>query len=179
MGFAPATAAVLELDWSGPEPGSVTELEHATPLRLTHHAHGGRLSYYNVDWVLPKSYRVLGRLPLLHTQPSNSYTGSWRVGYQLALQRSWDRSEAQMVDPAEITCTADELSQLLDGPARPDVLELEVGAVDELDCAELARTFPHLQSLSLTGKLGTPCTTRTHSTTAPSCARWPSRTCSG
>lgn len=152
--FGPASAAVLELNWSGPEPKDLREIQHALPRRLTHHAHWGRLSYYNVGWVLPRRYRVLGKLPLLHSEPSNRYMGGWRVGFQLPLQRSWDRGEAEFVDPAAAICTGGELDELLDGPVRPDVLDLKVTDVETLDCAQLVRTFPRLDALSLTGSLG-------------------------
>jgi hypothetical protein len=35
-------AAVVELDWSGPEPVSVADPGDVQPLRLTHHSWGGR-----------------------------------------------------------------------------------------------------------------------------------------
>lgn len=69
---------VLELDWSGPEPSTTDDLGVVEPLRLTHHSWKGQLSHANCDWVLPRSYRVLGRLPLVHDQRSNSYTSRWR-----------------------------------------------------------------------------------------------------
>ncbi|GGV39368.1 hypothetical protein GCM10010182_74710 [Actinomadura cremea] len=43
-------AAVLELDWSGPEPMPVAELGDVSPLRLTHHSWNGSLSYCNHEW---------------------------------------------------------------------------------------------------------------------------------
>lgn len=153
--FHPDAVAVLELDWSGPQPTDTCQIEKAPPLRLTHHAHRGGLSYYNVDWVLPKSYLVVGNLPLRHTERSDSYVGSWRVGYQLALQRSWDRGEADFSDPAAVKCTGAELDELLTGPVQPEVLDLKVSDVEALDCVQFVRTFPMLEALSLAGALGT------------------------
>ncbi|MEV7617631.1 hypothetical protein [Streptomyces sp. NPDC089799] len=44
-------AAVLELDWSGPEPATVADLGEVRPLRLTHHSWSGKLSHCNQGWV--------------------------------------------------------------------------------------------------------------------------------
>src|SRR5215468_10446564 len=74
---------VLELDWSGPEPSTVDDVGTVGALRLTHHSWGGRLSHTNCDWVLPRSYRVIGSMPLVHDRRANSYMGRWRVGDQL------------------------------------------------------------------------------------------------
>jgi hypothetical protein len=43
------TAGVLDLDWSGPEPSSVTDLGQPAALRLTHHSWTGKLSHVNHD----------------------------------------------------------------------------------------------------------------------------------
>jgi hypothetical protein len=80
------TAGVLELDWSGSEP-SVEDLDELAPLRLTHHAHNGRLSHCNYEWLLPRSYKVLGNVPLLHDRKSNSYSSGWHIGDQLSRHR--------------------------------------------------------------------------------------------
>lgn len=59
------TVGVLDLDWSGPEPRSLVDLGEPRPLLLTHHGYRGEPSQLNVPWLLPRSYRVLGRLPVL------------------------------------------------------------------------------------------------------------------
>ncbi|MEJ8645947.1 hypothetical protein WKI68_41525 [Streptomyces sp. MS1.HAVA.3] len=56
-------AAVLELDWSGPEPAAVADLGDVQALRLTHHSWGGTLSHCNHAWVLPRSFTVIGSCP--------------------------------------------------------------------------------------------------------------------
>ncbi|MFJ3876995.1 hypothetical protein ACIPW5_06005 [Streptomyces sp. NPDC090077] len=65
-------AAVLELDWSGPEPLTVADLGDVRPLRLTHHNWNGRPSHCNHGWVLPRSFKVVGSLLPLMTGPSPS-----------------------------------------------------------------------------------------------------------
>ncbi|WP_119726666.1 hypothetical protein [Thermomonospora amylolytica] len=150
------TAGVLELDWSGPEPGSVADLGDVSPLRLTHHSWNGTLSYHDCPWVLPRSHKVIGALPLLHDRPSNAY-GAWRLGDQLARQRRWDGGVRQ--DPAEpwrAEYTGAEIDRLLAEPAapRPDIRELHVRGVTSLDCGRLVERFPHLTDLHLHGDLG-------------------------
>ncbi|MFJ6501540.1 hypothetical protein [Streptomyces virginiae] len=103
-------AAVLELDWSGPEPATVADLGDVQPLRLTHHSWGGKLSHCNRSWVLPRSFTVIGSLPPLVTSPSYSYASVWGRGEQLALQRHWDSGDREDWDaPYALTCTAEEL----------------------------------------------------------------------
>jgi hypothetical protein len=153
--WAKKTVGVLELDWSGPEPADVSDLAQAAPLRLTHHSWAGRLSYSNYDWTLPKSYRVLGNLPLLHSELSPGYSGHcWRVGEQLARQRSWDRGKWDYVERNKIECSETELRALLAAESRPDVLDLHVSAVKDLDCRTLVAHFPNLVELKLWGDLG-------------------------
>src|SRR5438105_2219373 len=65
-------AGVLELEWSGPEPSSVADLGRVSALVLTHHAWENKTSHTNLEWVLPRSYKVIGSLPLLGKVPSSS-----------------------------------------------------------------------------------------------------------
>lgn len=152
-------AGVLDLDWSGPEPSSVADLGDVQPLRVTHHQWSGALSYRNCDWVLPRSYKVVGSLPLLHDERSNSYGGGWGVGHQLFLQRRWDRGEERAwVDRHAVEYTGEEFGQVLDQPplgADPAVRRLTVRGVAELDVDRLVARFPRLTSLTLVGNLGT------------------------
>ena len=147
---------VLDLDWSGPEPSSTDDLDVIEPLVLTHNSWNGRLSYVNCDWVLPRSFRVLGSLPLIHDQSSKSYTSSWRVGYQLARQRAWDRGERDWNEPGELEMTpADLANALADGaPVQSDVRSLKSTGLSEVDCLRIASTFPNLKRLTLGGNLG-------------------------
>ncbi|MCK2242106.1 MULTISPECIES: hypothetical protein [unclassified Crossiella] len=145
-------AVVLELAWSGPEPATVAELGEVEPLRLTHHSWNGTLAHTNWEWVLPRSYRVLGSLPLLGPEVTNSYSSGWYLGHQLHLQRRWD---AQITEEP-VTPWAAEYTGAEIGRAEPDpgVRWLTVRGVEELDCAPLVTKFPHLQHLTLRGRLG-------------------------
>ncbi|MFD0902873.1 hypothetical protein [Actinomadura sediminis] len=146
-------AAVLDLDWSGPEPMSVGELGDVTPLRMTHHSWNGNLAYCNFEWVLPRSYKVVGRMPLLHDGPSSSYGFGWRLGDRLARQRRWDAGVREdPPTPWKLTCTGDEVDGTAE--ARPDVTHLAVRDVGTLDCGRIARLFPNLTNLDLRGDLG-------------------------
>jgi hypothetical protein len=81
------TVGVLELAWSGREPVSVGDIGQAAPLILSHHAWADKPSHTNYPWVLPRSFKVIGTLPLLRSQRSDSYSTGWRIGMQLAAQR--------------------------------------------------------------------------------------------
>ncbi|MGP4021954.1 hypothetical protein [Actinomadura sp. 3N407] len=154
---ADARAAVLELDWSGPEPASVADLGDVSPLRLTHHSWGGALSYCNYEWVLPRSYKVIGALPLLHDEPSLGYSTGWRLGDQLARQRRWDGGvHTDPADPRVADYTGAEINDLLDLPDEPhtDIRILNVRGIESLDCGRLVRRFPNLAGLTLRGDLG-------------------------
>ncbi|MFE9967127.1 hypothetical protein [Streptomyces sp. NPDC005525] len=150
-------AAVLELDWSGPEPATVADLGDVQPLRLTHHSWGGKLSYCNRSWVLPRSFTVIGSLPLLVIEPSYSYASVWGRGEQLARQRHWDSGDREDWNaPNALTCTADELgAEHTPGVVRAGVKHLTVRGITRLDCTRLVASFPDLTRLSLSGNLGT------------------------
>ena len=149
-------AGVLELDWSGPEPSTVDDLGSVGALRLTHHSWDGRLSHTNCDWVLPRSYRVIGSMPLVHDRRANSYTGRWRVGDQLARQRAWDRGEHDWRDPTALDLGAVDLAQALaDGaPLRTEIRRLRANGISEVDGRRLVDVFPNLTNLTLGGSLG-------------------------
>ncbi|KAB8179351.1 hypothetical protein FH610_035350 [Microbispora catharanthi] len=151
------TAGVLELNWSGPEPASVADLGEVSALVLTHHYWNGCLSHCNYEWVLPRSYTIIGSLPLLCTKPSQSYSTGWRLGEQLACQRRWDSGERDpWSDPREMSITGADVDQMTNEPADPrrDIRHLHVTEVESLDCDRLAGRFPDLTTLSLSGDLG-------------------------
>ena len=151
------TAGVLDLDWSGPEPSSVTGLGQPAALRLTHHKWTGALSHVNQDWLLPRGCKVIGAMPLLHARRSASYSRGWWMGRQLALQRRWDAGDqGPWSDPREVTCTGAELNEALASPAgpRPEIWRLNVGDVTSLDCALLAARYPGLADLTVSGNFG-------------------------
>ncbi|MFJ4985554.1 hypothetical protein ACIP9H_17330 [Streptomyces sp. NPDC088732] len=151
------TAAVLELDWSGPEPSSLADLGDVAPLRLTHHAWNGSLSFCNQEWVLPRSHRVVGALPLLHDGPANCYTSGWHLGDQLARQRRWDNGVGE--DPLvawQAEYTGDTVNEFLSRSTapRPEVTQLTIRDIDSLDCGRLVQRFPEVAWLRLHGRLG-------------------------
>ncbi|MFJ3900844.1 hypothetical protein [Streptomyces sp. NPDC090025] len=150
-------AAVLELDWSGPEPSAAANLGNVQPLRLTHHSWGGTLSHCNHAWVLPRSFRVIGSLAPLVTEPSYAYASVWGRGEQLARQRHWDSgSREDWNAPYALTCTAQELAaEHTRSTLRAGVKHLTVHGITRLDCARLVADFPDLTRLSLSGNLGT------------------------
>jgi len=151
------TAGVLDLDWSGPEPSSVTDLGQPAALRLTHHSWTGALSHVNHDWLLPRGCKVIGAMPLLHARRSASYSRGWWIGRQLALQRRWDAGDqGPWSDPRDVTCAGAELNEALATPAesRPDIWGLTVRDVESLDCAQLAARYPGLAVLSVSGNFG-------------------------
>ncbi|MCA2179680.1 hypothetical protein LDL08_26210 [Nonomuraea glycinis] len=151
------TAAVLELDWSGPEPSSVADLGDVAPLKLTHHSWNGTLSFCNHEWVLPRSHKVIGATRLLHGGPANSWASGWHLGDQLARQRRWDRGvHEDPVVPWKVECTGEKVNELLSRPAAPrsEVMHLTIRDIDSLDCAQLVQRFPALTRLHLSGRLG-------------------------
>ncbi|MFE0632557.1 hypothetical protein ACFW3D_37080 [Streptomyces sp. NPDC058864] len=151
------TAAVLELDWSGPEPSAVADLGEVAPLRLTHHSWNGGLSFCNHEWVLPRSHKVVGAMPLLDDEPANCWSSGWHLGDQLARQRRWD--SGLLEDPVadwKAEHTGDTVNELLGRPAAPtpEITQLTIRDIDSLDCARLVQRFPGLVRLHLHGRLG-------------------------
>ncbi|MFF3002712.1 hypothetical protein ACFVTF_07885 [Kitasatospora sp. NPDC057940] len=142
-------AGVLHLDWSGPEPVSVAELGDVVPL-------WGPLglSHCHYEWVLPRSYKVIGRLPLLHDRTPNSYAFGWGMGLDLALARRRQQGdESQWSDPWAKHITGTEVNDPLPGTADPDeeTRRLTVLAAGSLDCARLVERYPALTGLTLSG----------------------------
>ena len=149
------TAAVLELDWSGPEPLSVEDLGTLRPLRLTHHSHSGGLSHCHFEWLLPRSYKVIGQAELLTDEKPRAYTTGWRVCQQLASQRRWDLGQRDD-DPRTRALSGAQIGRFAsESQAFPELLRVTVEAIDSLDCANLPIMFPKAISLSLQGNLGT------------------------
>jgi hypothetical protein len=149
------TAGVLELNWSGPEPSSAKDLGQVSPLLLTHHAWSGKASHTNYEWVLPRSYKTIGSLPLLREARSDSYSSGWDLGLQLALQRRWDRGDREASGrPGELKLKASEFDALLGEHRQRDIWALKIGDVKALDCASLVDAIPGLHRLMLSGALG-------------------------
>jgi hypothetical protein len=149
------TAGVLELDWSGPEPSAVEDLGRPSPLVLTHHAWSGKTSHTNYEWVLPRSYKVIGSLPLLRGVHSDSYSTGWDLGMQLALQRRWDRGDREASGrPGELKLKGSEFDAFLGENQQRDIRTLKVEDVKALDCAPLVEALPGVHRLMLSGALG-------------------------
>ncbi|MFI5908597.1 hypothetical protein [Dactylosporangium sp. NPDC051541] len=149
------TTGVLELDWSGPEPSSLADLGELRELTLTHHAHSGRLSYRNYEWLLPRGYKVLGNAPLLEDGKSNSYSGGWYIGDQLASQRRWDRGERITHHPGRRSFFGHELAELVArGEPLTELWNVSVDRIDAADGHDLAGLFPNAVRLRLAGNLG-------------------------
>ncbi|MEV6911217.1 hypothetical protein [Amycolatopsis sp. NPDC051071] len=149
---------VLDLNWSGPEPTSLLDLGDLAPLRLTHHSWKDKLSHCHFNWVLPRSHKVIGNQPLLRTQGSNSYGSAWRLGLQLALQRSWDGGNRDSwEDPGARRFSDEDFRHEVGGRPGSDgeVYDVEITVVDTLDCSRVVAAYPGLKRLTLHGKLGT------------------------
>ncbi|MFE7647844.1 hypothetical protein [Streptomyces phaeoluteigriseus] len=147
-------AGVLHLDWSGPEPMSVADLGEVAPLSRTRGSFTGQPAHCHYEWVLPRSCKVIGTLPLLHEQPPNSYAFGWGMGLDLTLERRRQQGdESTWSDPWAKSVTGTELNGLLTGPADPDeeTRRLTVRAVQSLDCARLVERYPALTGLTLIG----------------------------
>lgn len=147
-------AGVLELDWSGSEPRSLADLGMLQPLVLTHHAHTGRLSHVNYDWLLPRGYKRIGNADLLHDRKSNSYSAGWRIGRQLAAQRRWDSGDRSA--PTDIqTFTEAGFREAAAAGATTAIWDVKITDIDRLDCRDLVEPLPEVRRLTLTGNLGT------------------------
>lgn len=148
-------AAVLELDWSGPEPVSVEDLGNLRPLSLTHHSHNGALSHCHFEWLLPRSYKVIGTAELLTDEKSRAYAVGWRVGQQLSSQRRWDQGQ-RGDDPRRRTFSGAQIGRFARASETfPDLLRVSIENIESLDCSDIPVVFPNAISLSLQGNLGT------------------------
>ncbi|MEW2472108.1 hypothetical protein AB0919_45210 [Streptomyces sp. NPDC046994] len=151
------TAAVLELDWSGSEPSCVADLGDVAPLRLTHHSWNGALSFCNHTWVLPRSHKVVGAMPLFHDEPANCWASGWNLGDQLARQRRWNSGvRGDPVVAWKAAYTGETVNEFLSQSTAPrsEVTQLTIRDIDSLDCAQLVQRFPRLAWLHLQGRLG-------------------------
>jgi len=150
------TAGVLDLDWSGPEPYSVDDVGELGPLRLTHDAHAGVLSHRNYEWLLPRTYKVIGSVALLYDHKSDTYSSGWYIGDRLSRQRRWDRGERSSTHPGERSFFGAEIADLVSQSAPfAEVWSVSVTDVDSLDAAHVVSLFPNLVRLRLSGSLGT------------------------
>ncbi|MFC0434807.1 hypothetical protein [Kutzneria buriramensis] len=138
------TADVLDLDWSGPEPHSVDDLGDVEPLAQAHRSY---------EWVLPRSRKIIGNLPVLRDEPSWTRSHGWDIGTALATRRRRERGDNGPFEPWRVRYSADEFAALPD-TVRTDVTVLEITDIVSLDCGRVVQLFPRLDELMLTGDLG-------------------------
>lgn len=150
------TAGVLDLDWAGPEPDSVDDIDELVPLRLTHHAYTEQLSHCNYEWLLPRSYKIIGNVALRQDRKSNTYSSGWHIGDRLSRQRRWDRGERISHHPGERSFLGAEIAdQVLQSEPFAELWSVSITEVDSLDVGDVVALFPNLTRLSLSGNLGT------------------------
>jgi hypothetical protein len=151
-----ASAGVLDLDWSGPEPSSVGDLGELVPLRRTHHAHAGAVEHCNYEWLLPRTYKVIGHVPLLHNCKSNTYSSGWHIGDRLSRQRRWDRGERSSDHSGDRSFFGSEIADLVSRSAPfTEIWSASITEIGSLDADDVVAFFPYLTRLSLSGNLGT------------------------
>jgi len=105
--------------------------------------------------VLPRSYKVIGSLPLPREARCDSYSTGWDLGVQLALQRRWDRGDRQASGrPGELKLQGSEFNAFLGEHRHRDIWALKVENVKALDCAPLVEALPGVRRLMFSGALG-------------------------
>lgn len=130
------SVAVVQLDWSGPEPRHVADLGELVLLDGP-----GAVCHY--DWILPRRYKIIGNVPPLHEGPVNSY-GFWSPGVRLYHRRGggdWDAKHERRIVATELG----------DGAPDDEIRHLTISEIRELDCARLVARYPRLTSLRLFG----------------------------
>lgn len=83
---------IVALDWTGEEKPSLGDLPSAKPLRLTHHAHKGRVERALVDPSAPDSFALIGKAgPTARFDAPCTARSAWgAVIHQAFLQWRWD-----------------------------------------------------------------------------------------
>jgi hypothetical protein len=151
--------AVLELDWSGPEPSSVQDLGEVPPLRRPRGPEirrPGVCQQKYVEWVLPRSYTVIGTLPLLTSEPTSIGSLGWRVGDSLWALRRWQAgAREEFKDPTSVNVTGMAFRNLLSQAPDSSILSLSVFSGGDVDVDQVADLFPQLAVLYISGDLDT------------------------
>ncbi|MFK4300017.1 hypothetical protein ABH892_000109 [Paenibacillus sp. RC254] len=75
----PQLAAVLELDWTGDRLPDEAELHTMKPLVCDFHFWNNRLDHSFVGANVPPNYTLVGNIPPLVQEETNSYSGGWHV----------------------------------------------------------------------------------------------------
>ncbi|KJD45069.1 hypothetical protein [Paenibacillus terrae] len=92
----PQLAAVLELDWTGDRLPDGAELHTMKPLVCDFYFWNHRLDHSFVGANVPPNYTLVGNIPPLVQEETNSYSGGWHVGGSLHRQRNWEK-----IDPGK------------------------------------------------------------------------------
>ncbi|MBP1994443.1 hypothetical protein [Paenibacillus eucommiae] len=71
-------AAILELDWIGDTLPDEAELHKMKPLICDYFFWNNKLEHYFADANVPPNYMLVGNLPPLTTETTNSYGESWK-----------------------------------------------------------------------------------------------------
>ncbi|MCM3133146.1 hypothetical protein M3629_10120 [Paenibacillus polysaccharolyticus] len=83
-------AAILQLNWSGDQLPTKTELDVMKPLICNYYFWNGTLEHNYVQAEVPASYIFVGNRPPLITEESRSYSAGWPAGESLYRQRQWE-----------------------------------------------------------------------------------------
>lgn len=81
--------AILELDWVGDKLPNEAELRKMKPLVCDYYFWNEKLDHCLVDANVPPHYILVGNLPPLVTEKTNSYSG-WHIGGSTYRQRRWN-----------------------------------------------------------------------------------------
>ncbi|WP_342551574.1 hypothetical protein [Paenibacillus sp. FSL R7-0652] len=83
-------AAILQLNWSGDQLPTESELDVMKPLICNFYFWNGTLEHNYVKAEIPVSYTLVGSRPPLITEESRSYSSGWPTGESLYRQRQWE-----------------------------------------------------------------------------------------
>ncbi|WP_339830978.1 hypothetical protein [Paenibacillus sp. FSL R7-0272] len=83
-------AAILELNWSGDQLPTESELDVMKPLICNFFFWNGTLEHNYVKADVPVSYILVGNRPPLISEESRGYSSGWPAGESLYRQRQWE-----------------------------------------------------------------------------------------
>ncbi len=84
-------ASIVELDWSGDQPLSESELAGLKPLLRNFYFWNDALDHRFVEADVPANYKWIANIPPLVTEPCRSYDQNWDIGNSLYQQRKWNQ----------------------------------------------------------------------------------------
>ncbi|MGL5810951.1 MAG: hypothetical protein ACRCYQ_13495 [Nocardioides sp.] len=149
--------AVLELDWSGPEATGVHDLGDVEPLRYPFKKNGQWCVHSYCGWVLPRSFRIIGRLPPLTSERTTTGGTGWRLGDSLWKSRLWHSGVREKTQKrGSLHLRGPEARDLPTRTPDPAIRILDIyGDIGDLDANLVADLFPGLVELHISGDLGT------------------------